>query len=82
MTNLDVYNSRDIGLTIDKRHQIRTLGAVCMFLMWAKMGYWMNLFDGPAMFITQIYEVVASIKGFSIIYLVVLAAFANFFAII
>ena len=53
-----------------------------MFLMWVKIGYWMKLFEGPAMFITQIYEVIASIKGFISIYLVVLAAFANLFAII
>ena len=53
-----------------------------MFLMWVKMGYWMKLFEGPAMFITQIYEVVASIKGFIMIYIVVLAAFANLFGII
>jgi hypothetical protein len=61
---------------------MRTVGAIAMFLMWVKMGYWMKLFEGPAMFITQIYEVVASIKGFIMIYIVVLAAFANLFGII
>jgi hypothetical protein len=52
MMNIKIFNSREFGITEHEKHQLRTVGAIAMFLMWIKMGYWMKLFEGPAMFIT------------------------------
>ena len=78
--NFAAHQERSEGITLHRRQDIRTVGAVGMFLMWIKMFYWMKLFEGPAYFITQINEVMISIGGFSQMYLIVLLAFANLFA--
>ena len=80
--NFDTHSRRDEGITEHRRQDIRTIGAIGMFMMWIKMFYWGKLFEGPAYFITQIIEVMNSIGGFGKMYLIVVFAFANMFAII
>lgn len=53
-------------------------GAACM-LMWIRMFQWMRLFNGTAHFITLLSEVMNGLSTFNLMWLIVMAAFGNFF---
>lgn len=56
--------------------------AIACWLMWIKIYYMMRLFKDTAHFITLIARVLADIKTFSIMLVIVMLAFANFFYVI
>jgi len=61
---------------------MRSVGAVACFLLWIKVFYWMRLFAPTAHFITLIFQTIADVKIFTLMLVIILFAFANFFYII
>jgi len=61
---------------------VRAGGSFSVLTLWIKVFYWMRLFDKSAYFINLIQQVVADIKTFMFMLLIILSAFANFFLII
>jgi hypothetical protein len=76
--NLDVLSNHQI-VTIE---WVRTIGAVACWMMWFKVFYWMRLFKKTAHFITLISTTIYDIRIFSIMLVIILIAFANFFFVI
>ena len=61
---------------------IRQVAAYAVFLQWVKTFYWMGLWPGPAYFLVQLSETFQAVRGFLIMFYIVIFAFANFFFII
>lgn len=61
---------------------LRTIGAVVSFFLWMKNMYWMRLNNNTAHFVTLIQRTIADSKTFTMVLILSLAAFANFFYVI
>jgi hypothetical protein len=78
MLNIDVLaNKTIIHVTI-----IRTIGALGCWFMWIKVFYWMRLFKATAHFITLIFTTIYDVRIFTLMLLIIIVAFANFFFIV
>jgi len=60
-------------------YDIRRLGALCCFLMWIKVFYWMRLFGSLAKYVNLIYCTIADCLWFMALVLIIIISFANFF---
>ena len=61
---------------------VRAIGALAVFFLWIKVFYWMRLFASSAYFITLIANTIFDIRVFTVVVLLVIMAFANFFYVI
>jgi energy-converting hydrogenase Eha subunit H len=61
---------------------MRTLSAVTIFFKWMKGFYWGKIFDSPAYFVVQLGQTVYAVAGFSVMLLICILAFTNFFLVI
>ena len=46
------------------------------------MFYWMSLFEEPAYFVVQLYKTLFAVKGFVILFFIVLLSFATYFFVL
>jgi hypothetical protein len=77
LLNIDVLANK----TIHKVDTIRTIGAIGCWFMWIKVFYWMRLFKATAHFITLIFTTIYDVRIFTLMLLIIIIAFANFFFI-
>lgn len=71
-----------IGITERHQNNIRTLGAVSIFLKWIKNFYWAQLNPIAAYFVVQLGQTVKEMAGFTILLILCIIAFTNFFMVI
>ena len=64
------------------KNTIRLIAALGGFVLWVKLFYWMRLFKATAYFITLITQTIIDIKVFMVMLMILLMAFATFFAVI
>jgi hypothetical protein len=76
--NIDLVTQRAVVGAV----WIRTVGAVCCFLLWIKMFYWMRLFRESSHFIVLISTTLYDIRVFVVMLLIIIVAFANLFFVI
>lgn len=57
--------------------QITTYASIAIFLMWVKLFYWMRLFESLAAFIRLISQTIYDTRGFSPMFIICIAMFAN-----
>lgn len=78
MINVDLFtNQQHFSIS-----WVRTCGALCCFVLWIKVFYWMRLFRTAAHFITLIRTTIYDIRVFSIMLLIIIIAFSNIFFVL
>ena len=60
----------------------RGVGAIAMYLFWIKNFFWMRIFSSYAHFITLISQTIIDVKTFSVMLILIICAYANFFHVI
>ena len=60
----------------------KALYAVACFLMWIKIYYMMRIFSQTAHFITLMTKIVEDVQTFTIMLIIIILAFANFFYVV
>lgn len=85
LTTCAIYLFLVVYFTIQKQFhfywvfKLRLFGGITCFLMWAKMFYWMRIFNETAHFVTLIGKTLSDIKVFCLMLTIILFAFSNFF---
>ena len=57
--------------------EIRAVASLCTILMWVKVFYWMRLFTATSFYVKLIRETLYDIRYFIILFIIILATFAN-----
>jgi hypothetical protein len=74
----DVYLDRKIM----NHNWKKAFYAVACFLMWIKIYYLMRIFSQTAHFVTLFTQIITDVKTFTIMLMIIIFAFANFFYVI